>query len=75
MKEEIILEQVLDRCDYTPLHIFACNGKLEIVKFLVEKGFDINPRSNSGSSPLHLAVYNGYIEVIKYLGFVPKGYS
>jgi ankyrin repeat protein len=68
MEEESTLKKhVLHRYGYILLHIFACNGKREIVKFLAEKGFDINAESNSGSSSLHIAVYNGYIDIVKYL--------
>ncbi|KAI9292305.1 hypothetical protein K502DRAFT_280789, partial [Neoconidiobolus thromboides FSU 785] len=58
-----------------PIHIAACHGQLHIVKYLIEKGCDVNgrrkPRRYSGSlslsrnkqevgcTALHYAVANG----------------
>ena len=46
----------------------ACqNGHIEIVKYLVEHGADINKRNNDGWSPLLIVCFNGHIEIVKYL--------
>ncbi|MFH1831407.1 MAG: ankyrin repeat domain-containing protein [bacterium] len=66
---------------YTPLHLAAENGYLDIVKFLIEKGASINEKDNSGNTPLHKAVARitdtgkdkgpASLDVVKYL--VDKG--
>ncbi|XP_065904061.1 26S proteasome non-ATPase regulatory subunit 10-like [Dysidea avara] len=54
----------------TPLHVAVRSGKEEIVKFLIEKGANVNARS-LGSTPLHVAVTNGREEIVKFL--IEKG--
>lgn len=51
----------------TPLIVAACNGHLEMVKFLVDHGANINKSDNNGITPLHGAVNNDCLEVVKYL--------
>lgn len=43
------------------------NGSLDVVKFLVEKGVDINATSLDGRTPLHFAASNGNFEVVEVL--------
>ena len=45
----------------------AYYGHLEIVKYLVENGADINAKDNNGWTSLIHAAYNGHLEVVKYL--------
>ena len=47
----------------------ACgsNGTLEVVKFLVEAGADVNHRTTTNSTPLRIACFEDKIEVVKYL--------
>jgi hypothetical protein len=52
------------------LHFAAIHGKLEIVKYLVEQGLDVNTRSESGSSgytAINAAASKGHLEVVRYL--------
>jgi ankyrin repeat protein len=54
----------------TWLHFAASHGKLEIVKYLVSQGLDVNARSESGSSgytPINAAASKGHLEVVRYL--------
>jgi uncharacterized protein len=54
----------------TWLHFAAIHGKLEIVKYLVMKGLDINEHSDSTSSgftPINAAASKGHLEVVQYL--------
>ena len=53
------------------LYDAARNGKYEDVKNLVEKGADVNAKSNYNRTPLHAAALNGHYEVVKHL--VEKG--
>lgn len=46
----------LNEGDYdlrTPLHLAACSGSFNIVKFLVQKRVEINPRDRWGATPLN----------------------
>jgi ankyrin repeat protein len=54
----------------TWLHFAASEGKLEIVKYLVSQGLDVNTRSETVSSrytPINAAVSDGHLEVVRYL--------
>lgn len=53
---------------FTPLLKAATNNDLKMVKYLVEKGANVNIVGNiQGTSALHWAVSNGNIEMVKYL--------
>ena len=61
-----------DKEGNTLLHKAAEGGKIEVVKYLVSKGADVNAKAGNGVTPLHSAVlYNENTDVIKYL--VSKG--
>ena len=52
---------------YTPLHIAASNGHLEICQIILEEVDDKNPLTDDGFSPLYLAANNGHLEVFKFI--------
>ncbi|MDR1959797.1 MAG: ankyrin repeat domain-containing protein, partial [Planctomycetaceae bacterium] len=57
---------------FAPLKSAANTGNLEMVKYLVERGADVNlAYCDTGSTPLHSAVRKGPLEVVRYL--VEKG--
>lgn len=56
---------------FTPLNFASLEGKTDIVKYLVEKGADINTRDREGSNPLQNAAIKGYFDIVKIL--VEKG--
>ncbi|MFC1485344.1 ankyrin repeat domain-containing protein [bacterium] len=51
----------------TGLHFAAGNGRLGIVKYLIEKGADVNARTDSNMTALHYASLYNYIETVEYL--------
>ena len=51
----------------TPLHYTAKNGKLETLKYLVERGADINMADKSGDKAQHFAAENNDIGMIEYI--------
>lgn len=57
------------RRGYTPLHMAASKGRLEIAQLLIEKSAAIDARTKSkgGMTPLHLAVLNGHAAIVQLL--------
>ena len=49
----------------TLLHAAAMGGHLMIVKFLVEKGANVNRRKAQGETPLFVASANGHANVVQ----------
>lgn len=49
----------------------ADRGQLEIVKFLIERGVDVDASTVDGVTPLMYAAQNGYTEIMEYL--ISKG--
>ncbi|XP_062573887.1 serine/threonine-protein phosphatase 6 regulatory ankyrin repeat subunit B-like [Saccostrea cucullata] len=58
---------IKDRIGNNVLHAAAWGGNIDLFKFLVEKGFDINVSSNDGKTVLHLCCMNGELEMCKHL--------
>jgi ankyrin repeat protein len=57
--------------EYTSLHDAVLYGNLADVKYLVEKGADVNAKNEDSTTPLFSAAGSGDLEVVKYL--VEKG--
>lgn len=51
----------------TPLHYLAVKNHLEAVKFLFERGAEINTLNECNGSPLSEAATLGYLELVKFL--------
>lgn len=51
----------------TPLHFAAAYGRVAAVKFLLEKGADVNLGDEGSAIPLHYAAGHGHTEVMKIL--------
>jgi ankyrin repeat protein len=49
-----------DGSSKTPLHAAAEEGRLNVVKFLVENGADKGAKNNEDRTPLHFAAENGH---------------
>uniref|UniRef100_H2LG72 TNNI3 interacting kinase n=1 Tax=Oryzias latipes TaxID=8090 RepID=H2LG72_ORYLA len=58
-----------DNEDHVPLHFCTRYGHHEIIRFLLQGNFDIQPHSVNiyGDTPLHLACYNGKVAAVKEL--------
>jgi len=56
---------------YTPLHIAAWEGRVEIALFLLDKGADLEAKNPTGFTPLFLAVLGKRPEVVRF--FLDKG--
>lgn len=48
---------------FTPLHIAAGQGELEIAQLLVRAGADVDARANEDLTPLHCAAMSGNLEI------------
>lgn len=58
----------LDRDGASLLHIASQSGCLQLVDYLIQKGFDVNKRSTQeGRTPLSLASQYGHAEVVRRL--------
>lgn len=51
----------------TPLHSASFGGHLEVVRFLLQKGAEIDAVNGGGFTPLHLATFAGHREVVEFL--------
>ena len=51
----------------SPLWCAAVSGKLEVVKFLVEFGANVNSESDTGSTLVGSACFNSHIDIVKFL--------
>lgn len=75
----IITDNIVDENGNTPLHMAACNGHLDVIKYLLEILENnelikkdciyewVSAKNNSGNTALHWATLTNQLEVIKYL--------
>ncbi|KAI0599190.1 ankyrin [Biscogniauxia sp. FL1348] len=52
---------------YTPLHCASNYAHVDVVRYLLDKGANVNARSKRGELPLHFAVQFGSMDVVKLL--------
>jgi len=55
----------------TPLHLAVKTGNMDIVKYLVKKGANVNAQLRDKVTPLHWACCKGHHEIVAYL--ISKG--
>lgn len=72
---EIDIDEFTDESGWTPLHIAASIGNLEVLQLLLghEPTPDANLQTNNGSTPVHLATSKKHFDIVKEL--VSKGAS
>ncbi|EFJ19912.1 hypothetical protein SELMODRAFT_444080 [Selaginella moellendorffii] len=51
----------------TALHMASANGHLSIVKYLIERGENVNACNAENNTPLHWAALNGQVQVVEEL--------
>jgi ankyrin repeat protein len=56
-----------DERGWSPLHLAVKNGHLEMVKFLIDRGAEINARGVRGVTPLRMALDSGQKPTADYL--------
>ncbi|RKU30504.1 hypothetical protein C6495_13240 [Candidatus Poribacteria bacterium] len=56
-----------DEVGLAPLAWAALHGQTEAMRLLIEKGADVNARSEDGNTPLHVAAFLGQAEAAKLL--------
>lgn len=63
------LQKILNETTYqkTPLHCAVQGGNLDIVKFLFDKGADVESQNSYNEKPLHLAIKAGRLKIVKLL--------
>lgn len=52
----------------TPMHLAAMSGYIEVVEYLVENGYEVNPKDRWGSTPLNDATDDEIIEFLEANG-------
>ncbi len=57
---------LLNNSGKTPLHIAVIEGRIKVVKLLVESGADINARAFGGRTPYSYAIINKHDNLVKY---------
>ena len=50
-----------------PFHLASYCGRTDIVKLLLERGYDADATSGAGSTPLHYASYRGHKDIVQLL--------
>ena len=51
----------------SPVWCAAASGKLEVVKYLIEFGANVNSESDTGSTPIRSACFFSHLEIVKFL--------
>ena len=63
---ELSLEDKTKEGD-TPLMLAVLANNIEIAKYLLDSGSNINARENEGATPLLAAAANGFVDLLMFL--------
>ena len=66
------LLQERDAAQWTPLHCAAEQGRLDIARFLLEQGADVQAQGQSGETPLHLTSRPPMVRLLLEAGANPR---
>ena len=56
------------KCDgFSFLHKATMEGNLELVKYLISEGANIESKDNDNFTPLHFAALEGHLNIVEYL--------
>ncbi|XP_071572809.1 uncharacterized protein [Temnothorax nylanderi] len=67
LSKELSRINELDAANKTLLHYAAENDQLEVAKYLIAQGADVNAEDVNGLTPMHIAANFGYKDFIKVL--------
>ncbi|MDQ7825956.1 MAG: ankyrin repeat domain-containing protein [Candidatus Eremiobacteraeota bacterium] len=67
LKKKPALVNARDSQNFAPLDHAVCNGKVDAVKLIIEKGGDVNGKAVNGFTALHRAIYGNKFEMCKLL--------
>ncbi|XP_076323123.1 uncharacterized protein LOC143232022 isoform X2 [Tachypleus tridentatus] len=59
--------ETVDERGWTPIHLAAANGHVDIIKFLAQEGAHLAALDPSGYTAIHLAAMNGHASCIEIL--------
>lgn len=65
--EHVTLQSREDLMGMLPLHAAAEKGQVAVVKFLLDRGVDVDCGDSTMVTPLHLAAINGHTDVLRLL--------
>jgi ankyrin repeat protein len=64
--DEGVIKALL-RDDFRTLHLLVQRGELQLVKKLLEAGYDVNETYDYDATPLHTAISSGHLDIAKEL--------
>ena len=67
LMQQNINKNPLNNNEETPMHYAALQGQLEIVKFLITKVTNLEPKDKFGKTPLDRARQGGHQDIVDFL--------
>ncbi|GFX74022.1 ankyrin-1 [Trichonephila clavipes] len=65
LQEKIFHINDKGNCGFSLLHIAAQEGNLNVVKYLIDHGADVNSENDAGSKPIHIAAREGHKDIVE----------
>lgn len=60
-------DNVLSSGRWTALHVASYYGQIDVLKYLIGHGMEVDAKEIHGATPLYLACQEGHIDTVKYL--------